>query len=343
MSFQSGTATGPTDLLQQLVTWLEGIGWNLDRSQTDGGMGGWRAHLDLDGVFVNLRAKQTTGSDPIFAGEADAGGYCIALYLGTGHDGSFAWNAQAGAPLDGTTSAVIGASMWLTAGPYTNYYFFADASGANVTVVVEKTPGVYGHMGWGNLVKNGAWTGGAFFFGTLAGYFAGYRSFAPNTPGATATAFCPMCHSDDGNNSQSAAFVRVDVDSFTGKWVGISMGAYGAGGWTGKLGASSVCGSTAQPTGIAPYTNTAFNPASNPQPFQYSQTSEADGRANLLPILLWVQRDGAVDGNHAYSPIGAPPGLFFTNGVGNGFAGAEDYPLGGDTYTMFPNFAVKKV
>jgi hypothetical protein len=340
MSFQSGTATGPTDLLTQLAAWLVSIGWNQDMSASDGSLGGWRAHLDLGGVFVNLRSKQTTGSDPIFAQEMDTGGYCVALYLGTGFNGSVAWNAQAGAPLDGTTSAVVGAALWLTPGPYTNYYFFADASSANVTVVVEKTPGIYGHMGWGNLLKNGTWTGGPFFFASTSGLFGSDRSLGPNNPGTSATAFCPMCHNDA--NGYCAAFVRVDVDSFTGKWIGISSTASG-GGWTGKFGASSVCGNLSQPTAIAVYCNTLFSSLSNPQPFQYAQTSAQDGRVNLLPIMLWVQRDGAINPNQAFSPIGTPQGLFFSNGVGNGFAGAEIYPLGGDNYMMFPNFAVKKV
>jgi hypothetical protein len=74
--------------------------------------------------------------------------------------------------------------------------------------------------------------------------------------------------------------------------------------------------------------------------FQFLQTSLQDGRANLLPILLWVLRDGGSTGR---SLLGDIPNVFSTNAVGNGFSQASDYPLGGDTYKLFPHFAVKKV
>ncbi|MGH9781684.1 MAG: hypothetical protein ACRD33_07665, partial [Candidatus Acidiferrales bacterium] len=64
-----------------------------------------------------------------------------------------------------------------------------------------------------------------------------------------------------------------------------------------------------------------------------------DGRANLLPILLWVLRDGTTTG---FSPLGTIPNVFVSNGVGNGFSNASDYVIGAKTYRMFSNFAVAK-
>jgi hypothetical protein len=74
--------------------------------------------------------------------------------------------------------------------------------------------------------------------------------------------------------------------------------------------------------------------------FQNLQTSAQDGRANLLPVYLWANRDGASTG---FSLLGSLPIVFASNGVGNGFSNASEYAIGSDTYKMFPNFAVLKV
>lgn len=52
-----------------------------------------------------------------------------------------------------------------TIGPFPNLYLFSDAGGNYIHIVLEIFAGVYRHMHFGNLIKFGTWTGGAYFSG----------------------------------------------------------------------------------------------------------------------------------------------------------------------------------
>lgn len=332
MSYQTGSASSSTDLLQKLVTWLVSLGWNQDRSAVEGS--GWTASLDLHGNFVHLRAAENETT----IWQANGGGahYGLHMYVGTGFTSGQPFNNQTtGSPIASGGSNPVGVGMQLSAGPFSNYYFFADSTADNVVVVVERTPGLFLHLGWGlSLNKAGSYTGGAYFFGSSSGYYTSLTTFGANTPGFTSTSDCPFPIADSAN--ACPGFVRADVDSFTGKWIGIwSAGASGNQGFTGKAGDSSIRGfGGSMKTNFPVY---AYNEVS--YEFQFEQVSEQDGRANLLPLLVWVNRDGTTTG---FSLLGDPPFVFATNAVGNGFSDAEEYVLGGTTYKLFPNFAVVK-
>jgi hypothetical protein len=268
-------------------------------------------------------------------------GNALQIYLSTAFDGTQTWNAQPGNPpyASGTTD-VVGCGAHLSAGPFSNYYFFSDSSDDHIVVVVEVTPGLYVHFGWGPMLsKNGTWTGGAYFFASSSGSQASFPVTGANAPGYTSSSYCPGAHEDF--SSFAAGFVLCDSDSFTGLWIGISDTALLAGGYTGRNGASMVYGGASITPSIPRYSSTA--PTVVPPEFQWEQTSQQDGRANLLPVVWWVGRDGSSGQSGGFAPIGAIPTVFSTTGAGNGFAPAEDYAIGGETYTMFPNFAVLKV
>lgn len=339
MSYEAGNATDGTDLLQKLVTWLVSIGWNSDLSASDQANGGWRAHLDKSGLFVHLRSHFP--GDTSWAQSATTAGYALQLYLSTAFDGGQQWNSQPGNPplANGSSTQVIGAGAHLTAGPFSNYYFFSDTSGDHIVVVVEISPGLYVHFGWGpSLVKNGTISATtAYFFASSSGYYAS-DSFS-SSPGWTLTSRCPGAHEDI--QDCATGFMLCDSDSFTGKWIGITDQTFAAGGYTGRTAASMVYADVAMTSSIPRYSNVPRTTV--PPYFQFGQTSEQDGRANLLPVVWWVGRDGSSGQTGGFSPVGSIPTVFFSNGVGNGFASAEDYVIGSDTYTMFPEFAVKKV
>jgi hypothetical protein len=331
MSYQTGSASSSTDLLQKLVTWLVSIGWTQDRSAVEGT--GWTASLHHNGNYAHLRAVENeTVTWQSSYGQAH---YGLLLYLGTGYNSGQPWNNQsAGAPL-GASSNPIGAGMRLSAGPFSNYYFFSDSAADNVVIVVEKTPGLYVHIGWGlSIQKAGAITGGAYFFGSSSSYYTSYGYAGANTPGYTSSSDCPCVNRDQIGGG--CGFVRADIDSWTGKWVGIYNATSGADqGFTGKEGDSSVMGTnTSMKSNYPTYAiaNVSYN-------FQFEQTSQQDGRANLLPILLWALRDGTTTG---FSLLGSVPFVFSTNAIGNGFSNADEYVLGATTYKLFPNFAVVK-
>jgi hypothetical protein len=331
MSYQTGTATTATNLLETLVTWLVSLGWNQDRSAAEGL--GWTASLDHNGNFVHLRAVENeSGTIPWHA--CIPGAYGLHMYLGTAFDSSQPFNNQtAGAPL-GSSTFPIGVGMQLSAGPFANYYFFADATADNIVVVVERTPGLFVHLGWGlSIQKAGAFTGGPYFFGSTSGYATGYLGLGANTPGFTSTSDCPFVNHDA--LGAGCGFVRADVDSYTGLWVSISTVTTRDQGYAGREGDSSVIGTNPTPNANIP----VYADGAGAFKFQFAQTSAQDGRSNLLPIYLWVLRDGTTTG---YSMLGTAPNVFWTNAVGNGFSNADEYVLGATTYKVFPNFAVVK-
>jgi hypothetical protein len=220
--------------------------------------------------------------------------------------------------------------MQLPQGAISWYHFFADAAGDNIMVVVEKTANVFTNMYWGtSLLKLGSWTGGPYFGGAVQGYYLA-TSPTSDSPGFLQSARCPGCFSA----GSPFTFVRVDVDSFTGKWVGMDNTTNGYSGYTGKIGASCVCDSP---------TNSLA-----PSYIKYIDrlTYVMTGQSLLLPIRLLVSRDAG-----GMSFIGSIPNVFASNACVKGFTPATLYNWGPDQYRIFPGpssnpglgFAVKQV
>lgn len=323
-AYQTGSATSSSDLLQKLVTWLVAQGWTQNRSQSEGT--GWRAHLSKSGVYVNLRA--TPGSEYIWAHNLcrtpERAG--IGIYVGTGYNGSNAWNAQAGGPIGNGQTYTTGCMMQVV-GSILAYHFFDDGSD-NIVVVIERTSGNFVYMGWGpSLIKAGTWTGGAYFFAPLSGYAGGEYEYS--YPGAGGTAACPFATRDVVDCATS--YVRADVDSFTGKWLGIvrETSTTPQGGYTGKRGQTSFS-TYADQYGISSY-------IPNYVILQHRLTSAMNTQANLIPIRVFAERDTG-----GCSLLGDVPNIFMTNATANGFAPSTVYPLGSDNYMIFHNFAVLK-
>jgi hypothetical protein len=337
MAFENSAAVSPLDLVQKLNTFLVANGWTSDMSAADGA--GWRVHLHKGAQYVHLRA-QMNELTPFTQNHGDLG-YSIAVYLGTGFTSGNAWdNQMAGAPAESATPAnSVGCIMRLQAGAIPNYYFFTDSTDANVTVVVEALSGIYTHLGWGSVNAIGAITGGDYFFSAWGPYLAHEALGSTAYPGDAVlmTANCPGLPTDPFG--EAALFARVDVDSFTGKWIsgGPSL-TIDELGFTGKTGNSPIFGVS---TGFLPSTQfPAYSETFGAQGDFSSQVSAQDGRANLLPVVLYALRDGSGTG---YSPFGTLPTIFVCSGVGSGFSAGSDYVIGADTYTVFPNFAVLKV
>lgn len=333
MAYQTGAASSTTDLLQKLVTWLVSLGWHQDRSAVEGS--GWTASLDLHGNFVHLRACENESSG-IWNAMFGVASYQLAMYMSSAFNGSNAFKDQpTGAPISNGNSYAVGVAAHLSVGPFSNYYFFADSTADNIVVVIEKTPGLYVHVGWGaSLQKSGAFTGGQYFFGSSGGYYGSYTFAGANVSGYTSSSDCPGTNLD--SIGSAPAFVRANVDAFTGKWLGVcNLSSGGDLGYTGKNAETSVRGQANAMKSNFP----VFADQTAAYRFQYMQTSQLDARANLLPVFLWANRDGTATG---FSLLGSIPNVFCSNAVGHGYSNADEYVLGGTTYKLFPNFAVVK-
>lgn len=320
-AYQTGTATSPTDLLQKLITFLINQGWTQNMSQSDGS--GWRAHLSKGGVYVNMRSAM---NEQIWAGANYSNAYGIGFYLGAGYN-SNAWYDQPGGPVGNGQTYTVGVGMQLPSGSIIAYHFFDDGSD-NIVVVVERTAGIFTHMGWGpTLNKAGSWTGGMYFFSAWAGYWMGPGSQTDGGAGSSSvSAYCPFSYGD--YKQCSSSFVRADVDSFIGKWLCMGAMTNPVHGYTGKYLMSPLSGVIGSSTYIPTYDT-----------FRDRQTSAMNSQANLLPIRLYAIRDTG-----GYSLTGDAPVVYWTNAVsgGYGYSAGSVHSIGADNYMMFPYFAVLK-
>jgi hypothetical protein len=330
-SYSTNSATGPTDLVQKLVTWLVAQGWTQDASASYGS--GWRAHLHKNGQYVNLRAiaNEAANISTIWGAGSATAGYGVGLYLGTGYNGSNAFNAQAGGPTDSGGTNPIGAGMFLNSGAIAAYHFLDDGND-HITVVVDRGSGLFSVMGWGpSLVKTGYTNDFWYFYGSVPFY---YNAVSPGTgpyPGIEASAAAPMSHSfNEAGSRYATAFVRVDSSLYSGRWVGISDGAQTTQryGYTGKQARCAMDNS-----------NTIANAAEYPKMFPMFARGyqSAFVAALLLPLHCFLNAASA-----RWIPLGYPPTVFHFAGIGHGFTAATVYQVGGLDYLCFPNFAVRK-
>lgn len=337
MAYQNGAANSPTDLLQKLATFLANNGWSTNMSQLDGS--GWRYHANRNGVYVSIHATvNTTAAADYFINQysREAGGGCWQLYCGDGFSSSANWRSQSNGPKGSTSGNTVGAGMQLPQGAILAYHFFADVDGDNIVVVVEKTPGVFVYCGWGvSLNKMGTWVGGAYFFATEAGYEIS-TSYGAASPGHGQSSGTPCANGGWYSIAYPATYVRIDVDSFTGKWVGVGATTDSERGYTGKIGYSCT------PIKRAVLNNRA------PSYLNYAQclTSKMTGQSLMLPTRLLVARD---TGGSSF--IGSVPGVFVCNACQKGYSPATIYQWGTDNYMVFPGnpqwpefgFAIRKV
>lgn len=338
-SYETGISSSPTNLLQTLVSWLVGQGWTSDMSQADGS--GWRAHLHKGSLYVNLRAAENERIWPAASGYHDRGdgGYGIGIYLGTGFDSGAAWHLQASRPerSDGTTA---GCGMNLPSGAVAGYHLFDDGAD-NITVVVERSPGIFCHMGWGPaLGAAGQPEAFWYFHGSSSAYRNTDDAVGQNRRGITLTAWPPCSHGDEdpassggssGDQVHSQTFVRVDATTFAGRWVGdgnhVSLGY----GYVGRFLRDAL--------NLNPASAGACGEGDFPG-YRYvldrvHQTAYAG--ALLMPLHVYVETSTG-----RYAPAGHHPSVYWCTAVGHGFAAKTVYQVGGVDYMLFPHFAVLK-
>lgn len=324
-AYQTGTASGPNDLLQKLVTWLVAQGWTQNMSAAVGAS--WRAHLSKGGQFVNLRSFVNEHAD--WAYHVATNGYGIGLYLGDGYDGGVAWNLQSGGPLYTGSTARVGMGMRLPSGAVSAYHFFDDGAD-HITVVVERTPANCVHIGWGpSLAKTGYTADFWYFYGSSPSYYSAADSSSSN-PGADLTAAAPLAHAYYITSYPlPAGYVRVDASLVTARWVTVtdSLGTTTSG-YTGAA-AHNALDATGHVSRMSEIPCIGL--------MQQRAWQTAFAGALLLPLHLFLLRSTA-----RWMPIGYPPTVFFCGAVGHGFASGEVYAVGGVDYMLFPGFAVKK-
>ena len=352
-SYQTGISSSPTSLLQTLVTWLTGQGWTVNQSEQDGA--GWRAHLVKAGSLnLNLRAAENEriwrrGTSNYH--DLGNGGYGIGLYLGTGWNGGSNWYAQPGGPVRPYDLNTSGCGMNLPQGSVAAYHLFDDGND-HITVVVERAPGIFCHMGWGPSLERASLPEPfPYFFASSSTKLNTAESsdlLSGNRRGMDLTAYPPMSHTDEdystisGSTGQThcTAFVRVDAASFAGRWIGDCKPEDEGFGWTGRRmrDALNKCPDALGGMEEDEYVNYQYlwdHGTSSPGE---RTLQSAFGGALLLPLHCFMEAEP----QNRWAPIGYPPTVFWTEAVGHGYSAGDVYQLGGQNYMLFPFFAVKK-
>jgi hypothetical protein len=327
MTFLTGTASDPTDLLQQFKTFITGApGWTIDNdaAQVSGrilAISKGAKHVSLRS-FLNENLAQMGGA-AVGAGIAMTMYTTYALPSPTTH-----WWDQAGAPfVYNQIPVTLTAICTLAPGPTAAYWFFADAAGDNIVLVAFRSAGVYNHLYFGDMVKPAGqtWTGGVYFGGS--------------SPMVTPFAMGP------GNTQQGpppggmtignpCAFLKADVDSWTAKWVSLT---------------NQRAPATIVATGKA-MMSTAHNAGGTDEAvgehvmwgdLRLRAKSSLTAGILTLPVFWLVERDfaGAVSGG-GWSLAGQVPNVFQT--TADGYVPGAQYDISTDHYIVFPTFAVRK-
>lgn len=183
MAYETGTTTGPQDLIQnKLAAFAAALGWSVQNCTTG-------LNFSIGSQYYGI--YWTTNS--------------VLLRAATGYSGAAAYNAQPGAAPSADCTININA-----VGPYLAYHFFG--TNQYLHVAIESTSGVFSHFFIGQLQKAGAFTGGFYCTGTNWNYTTSYS----NSPESAYHDY-----GFDRGNTQSANYsvLRADIDAKTNNWM----------------------------------------------------------------------------------------------------------------------------
>tara|TARA_R110002167_G_scaffold89910_4_gene242580 strand:- start:1248 stop:2144 length:897 start_codon:yes stop_codon:yes gene_type:complete len=129
MAYQTGTYTGPVDLLSKFHTFVSNNGWTVNSFTADGT--GHRLHIQKGSLYFNLRSG--AGEDDVFNGQSNLDTTPYALYLNgsTGYAGGSLWDQQPGSI---NSASGNGASIGKVKQTLATYHFFATTESAAMFV-----------------------------------------------------------------------------------------------------------------------------------------------------------------------------------------------------------------
>lgn len=285
------TATSVEDLLDQIAVAAAAEGWTVERNDL---VGSNRTVTLRMGVGDYIHLWNTTVDHFYMRGS-------------TGYDGGLTPDNQ-------PNVAPYRAQCNCYDGPFSDVYFFADASPADHFHVVINIDGIrYRHASFGTLVKFGAYTGGTYY--DALNYDDG-NSLANDDALDPDHHVMFSCGSNDNSNAGS---VRIDADGRTDYWAPFrNPQATGMFNVSGGFGSEST--SIQLSYGDSYRTQSAF----------YARSINAwSGRTPMQHIQIRHYR-----GATYYSPIGEVPNIRYLNMTR--FVAAEEVTIGSDVWKIFP-------
>jgi len=158
MAYQTGSSTGQTDLMSKVSTFAQANGYTLD--YYNGTTNRLSLRRAVDNLFVSFVWDDTN---------------TIAMYQALGWTSDNQESPWLHADDSGNGSNTVPSQIdrgrqvsRIGPGSYTAYHFFAyDSPTYAIHIVLEFSPGLYRHFGFGKLEKEATWTGGAWVAGHL--------------------------------------------------------------------------------------------------------------------------------------------------------------------------------
>lgn len=138
------------DLFTKLNTFASANGWTVNHSATD------RLFLTKGSCSVAFR---WSSSSPTCVGI-----YQHTAFVSSGTDPGNHTNDSGQGAVSGTDATLLTGRRALIPNTGGQYWFFEDDT--YLHIVVENSPQVYTHFGFGILLKAGTWTGGAYSYGS---------------------------------------------------------------------------------------------------------------------------------------------------------------------------------
>lgn len=312
MAHETGSATGPNDLLQKLRIFAVAQGWTVNRNTT--AVTGRELCLSKGSQYVNFRSYENE-SGLIINDTGLTNKYGIALNGSDGYDGGDPWDRQPGytrSPF--FTNPAMHAVMMLPVvfGPFPTYNFYAEENYVYVEVEVAAT--LYQRFGWGKLDTFAAAPAGdgRFFYATgwhanMGPFIGGGHWLASNPDDSNyAEEMVPFRAADYVANSPLAgSYLRAAFDSFDG--------------W---------CQSTREP--VYSYTGQACQGGGcHDKILRDCAPAPRNGVGVLLPNIVSVNR-----ASEFLSPVGVVPGMRYMDMTP--YQPGEEFSLGTDTWQVFP-------
>ena len=154
MAYETGVAASVTALLGTIRVFAAGLGWGIDRDNTNE-----VALHHADAGWFTLVA--TPAEDDIYT-KSDPGPY-LDVWGQTGFDAGAAYDQQPG------SSGNLHARANALRGPFTAYHLFGTTQ--YIHCAIEIVPGEFAHIHFGRLVKAGSYEGGEYAAGTAWYYY----------------------------------------------------------------------------------------------------------------------------------------------------------------------------
>ena len=165
MAYQTGTANNMNDLMTQLSTFAQGLGWTQDVYVAEAGTTDGRLSLHKDNCYVHWGWNSSkTPSIGMYQSLGFTPGADQDKHPDNSGNGP-TWPPSTGATWNSGFDQYRMISE-IGAGPYTSYFFFGDNATVDyIHVALEFAPFTYRHLGFGNLEKAWNWTGGEYAYG----------------------------------------------------------------------------------------------------------------------------------------------------------------------------------